>query len=103
MSKNLKDFKTVKSIVEYALQKYPELRDSDKAHTVKIRKYLAGSDTIDLSKIYDLPSQDDIKRIWAWFNQKGMYKSTNPEVLRRRQGRTEEVREALGYNNNGWE
>lgn len=56
------------------LEYYPE----------KIVKLTDGSVAVRLRDLYDLPREDDVKRIRALFNSKGLYMPTDPEVLNKR-------------------
>jgi len=95
---NLKQFKTLKAIVEYALNKYPELRNSDKALTIKIWKYLAWKQYICIDEVMNLPTSDEISRIRRQFNEIWMYYPTNEEVLKQRRLNIFKVQQNLWYN-----
>jgi hypothetical protein len=91
--------KQLKKEVEDILQTYPETRDSDIALTIMVWKiYYSVEDTIELDALYVLPREDNIKRIRAKFNEKGLYLSDNPEVRKKRHQLEEKWRNELGYN-----
>jgi len=87
---------TLKSKVEYCLQKYESTRGCDKNLTNAVwvefyNKHLNRKEKeyyIKLKEVYYLPSLDSISRIRRKFNEKNMYLPNN-EVLAKR-GRQEE-------------
>jgi hypothetical protein len=91
--------KRLKREVEDILKSYPETRNSDIALTIMVWKiYYNVDNKIYLQELYSLPSQDNIKRIRAKFNEKGLYLTELPEVRRKRHQKEEEWRSILGYN-----
>ena len=75
------EIKTLKARVEYCLQEYPESRNSDIHLTIHVwqvfyAEYLRdtsggfGLDSIYLANLFKIPSQDNIKRIRAMFQNK---------------------------------
>jgi len=98
---------TLKKMVEYCLEKYPDTRNSDIKLTNSIwfefyRDELIEVDgelAVKLLHLYKLPKEDNVKRWRAKFqNEKGLYPPTDPEVLRKRQRQEEKMRDELGYN-----
>lgn len=50
-----------------------------------------------LEDLFDLPREDNVKRIRAKFNEEGLYLPTSEEVAKRRNMNIPEWREAMGY------
>lgn len=93
-AKTIRDvYKTLKSQVEFILQVYPETRNSDKLLTwyiwdciyEVIGKTPLGAEFIREELFMKAPSEDNIKRIRAYFNNKEKkYLPTDPKVLKAR-------------------
>lgn len=81
---NFGKYGNLKNAVKHWLETYPELRDCDKALTVRLRQFVLWKDRIKLEEIHNLPSQESIKRIRARFNQEWLYWSKDPAVLKKR-------------------
>ena len=107
---NLSDIKVLKDQVEYFLRNEPVARDSDAMLTLKIwsKWYPANlngfsSDVLNgdmlgaLANLRELPSQDNIKRARAAFNQQGKYYPTNWQIAKRRGIEEDKWRIAMGY------
>jgi hypothetical protein len=84
----------VKRMVESCLQRFPETRNSDVKLTIKIwEEYFPqrifkserGMPAIELYNLFDLPREDNVKRIRAKFNEFGKYLPTSWEVAKQRQ------------------
>lgn len=99
--------KTLKAKIEYCLNKYPDTRNSDTKLTNAVwlefyNDFLIiapdGTASIRLLDLYQLPTQDDIKRWRAKFNSKGKYLPTSLEVFKKRKINEELWRSMLGYN-----
>ena len=92
--------KGLKGKVKMVLIQYPSTRNSDIALTIQIWKMFYGiREEIEVARLYDLPREDNIKRIRANFCQKGRSWAypTTLEVAKRR-GIAEDIwREVLGY------
>lgn len=98
--------KTVKEMVEKCLRNIPETRNSDITLMIEIwRHYFPqrlqevrdGRTGIALQDLYDLPREDNIKRIRATFNHEGKYFPTDWEVAKARGIKEDEWRVSLGY------
>lgn len=98
--------KTIKDQVEFCLRNYPETRDSDITLTIKIWKtfhlqYLRQDDRLNymvpLEYLFELPREDNVKRVRAQFNSEGKYYPTKWEVAKARGIKEDEWRVALGY------
>ena len=91
---------TLKKEVKHVLQNWPETRNSDIALTIKVWQLFYGiRDIVDLSKLYDLPREDNVKRIRAKFCEQGFnwaYPS-NWKIARARKIKEDEWRQKLGY------
>ena len=83
----------LKEKIKYCLQKYPETRNSDVKLTNSIwveyyNKYLirdeCGNLAVKLIDLYELPTQESVKRIRAKLNEQGFYLPTSEEVLKQR-------------------
>jgi len=104
--------KNLKEKVKHCLEKYPETRNSDIKLTNAIwyeyyrnklfldyRDNSSGDLAVRLKDLYNLPREDEIKRIRAYFqNDKKLYLPTSWEVARRRKWKEEEWRSIMGYN-----
>lgn len=89
----------LKDQIEYCLINYPETRNSDIELTICVwTKYYQVGVTIRLAQLYDLPSQDSVKRIRANFqNVDHKYLPTSEMVALERHWKIEEWRALLGY------
>jgi len=84
----------LKEKIKYCLQKYPETRNSDVKLTNSIwveyyNKYLirdeCGNLAVKLIDLYELPRQDDVRRIRAKIqNEEGLLLPTSLEVVKQR-------------------
>lgn len=85
--------------VIHSLHAKPELANSDISLMIYIWRRYHGvdGDSIRLSKLYDLPTQESIKRIRAQLNSVGEYLPTDPKVLEARGLLEKQVRKELGY------
>lgn len=99
--------KVMKGQIEQMLSEYPETRNSDLRLTQAVwwRFYnqyieiIEGKYYISLPNLFNVPSQDDIKRIRAKIqNDEHKYLPTNWEVAKLRHWKEEEYRKFLGYN-----
>lgn len=101
---------SLKKLVIECLEKYPETRNNDITLTLKLwynfyNQHIFSNERseqcIKLDDLYLLPTQDSIKRIRAALqnNKKNpRFLPTNPEVIKKRQRREEQIRSDLGYN-----
>ena len=84
--------KTLKSKIEFCLNKYPDTRNSDIKLTNSIWVEYYGSKLVringrllvHLTDLYELPTQESVKRIRAKLNEQGFYLPTSEEVLKQR-------------------
>ncbi len=93
-------YNTLKKQVEAVLKEYPETRNSDITLTTKIwQRFYGIGDTVELKKLYDLPREDNIKRIRAKFceEKKSWAYPTSLLVAKQRKIKEEEWRGVLGY------
>jgi hypothetical protein len=82
----------LKKKIKYCLQKYPETRNSDIKLTNSIWVEYYGDKLIKindrllvhLTDLYELPTQESVKRIRAKLNEQGLYLPTSEEVLKQR-------------------
>lgn len=97
---------TLKKQVEKILEDYPDTRNSDISLTIEVWKQYypqriktgqGGEQGIWLSDLYDLPREDNIKRVRAHFNAKGKYWPTDIKVALGRGIKEDEWRKQLGY------
>lgn len=97
---------TLKNEIELVLQEIPESRNSDIALMIevwrrfygdKIRISDSGGEYINLKVLYELPREDNIKRVRAAFNAEGRYWPTDLKVARGRGILEDEWRVKLGY------
>ena len=82
-------YETLKNQVERVLQKYPETRNSDITLTIQIWKEFYPTRVMDgkvsLADLYDLPREDNVKRVRAKFqNEENKYLPTVWEIARKR-------------------
>ena len=90
--------KTLKKQVEMVLKSYPETRNSDIALTIRVWKmFYDVRDQIFLNQLYDLPNQDNVKRVRAKFNSEGKYYPTSLEVAKKRKLNEVIWRREMGY------
>ena len=107
--------KELKDQVEKALTKYPTTRNSDITLTIAVWKMFykeyVNDNSINLKDLYDLPREDNIKRIRAKFQQDALeriksgktngdeqcFLPTDPKVAERRNIFGDEWKKALGY------
>jgi len=109
MKKKIKTYaesKTLTDRVEFCLRNYPETRDSDITLTIKIWKmfyllFLRQDGNLNymvpLESLFELPREDNVKRVRAQFNSKGQYYPTNWRVAEARGIKEDDWRVALGY------
>jgi hypothetical protein len=96
------DIKTLKEKVEYVLKRSEKSRNSDTTLMIEIWKWFysehLSGDSIPLKSLYEVPNQDDVKRLRAyWQNDKLMYLPTVWEVAKQRKINEEVWKKALGY------
>lgn len=99
--------KTIKEMVEACLRNIPETRNSDVTLMIAVwKRYypsrihqseISGQERIYLKDLYDLPREDNIKRVRAQFNSEGKYYPTDWKVAKVRGLKEDEWRVALGY------
>mgnify|MGYP000844596995 CR=1 FL=1 len=100
---------TLKDQVEFILTTVPESRNSDITLTIELWKYYypqsvhrgekTGKYYILIDKLFDLPREDNIKRIRAEIqNVEHRYLPTEVAILIERARMSKEWREFLGYN-----
>ncbi len=84
---------TLKQQIEHILKRKPQARNSDIALTICLwETYYTNlvmrgdrdKTFINLDSLYNLPSQDNIKRIRAKFNSEGLYLPTDKRVIKQR-------------------
>lgn len=101
----MKGFTTLKSEVEKVLQKYPKARDDDKwlvyktwceMYPGKVVSTPLGA-AIPFSEMLKLSDEQIIARIRRKFNQKGLYKATDPEVIKARAKKEKKVKQEIVY------
>lgn len=106
MEKTIKQTR-IRDMVEAVLRNIPESRNSDITLMIEVwRRYhnkklltfthLVG-DFVSTSSLYDLPREDNIKRIRAAFNAEGKYYPTDWKVAKKRGLKEDEWRNILGY------
>lgn len=103
----VQEIKTVKAMVERVLEEIPSTRNSDKELTIQLWQiffsehifYERGEKAcIRLESIWDLPSQDSIKRVRAEIqNVEKRLIPTDPEVAEARGWLMDDWKKALGY------
>lgn len=97
--------KTLKGQVEYFLINHPNTRDSDLKLMLNIwykfyPKYIMETPDgkfVNLKYIYELPTQDNIKRLRAKFNEDGKYLTDKPQIRKQRKQKEIEWLFDLGY------
>jgi hypothetical protein len=95
----------LKDQVEWCLQNLPGTRDSDIKLTLNIWKkfYPDKLKVIDdqyyvkAKDLYELPREDNVKRIRAKFNEQDKYLTDNPEIRKQRKQKEIEWLVDLGY------
>lgn len=97
----------LKEKVLVVLASYPETRNSDIALTIAIwRRYYpqaivtsaSGVEGVRLKDLYDLPREDNVKRVRAQIqNVEHRYLPTSWEVAKQRKINEDRWREAMGY------
>lgn len=98
---------TLKKQVEYILKNQAATRNSDIALTIAVwqrffpqrivKSPKSGREFILIKDLYDLPREDNVKRIRAGFNARGKYWPTEAKIAKRRGIKEDEWREELGY------
>lgn len=90
---------TLEQKVERTLTNYPETRNSDIELTIKIwENFHDVKDTVQVRKMFDLPREDNIKRIRARIqNDQHRLLPTSEKVARQRKMNIAKWRERLGY------
>lgn len=98
---------TLKQQIENILRDDPRTRNSDIALTIEVwkryyREKIGFLDrpavpAIALESLYDLPREDNVKRIRAKFNAEGKYWPTDLAVAKGRGILEDKWREAMGY------
>ena|SRR3990167_5086070 len=99
------NIKRLKRTVEDVLSDNPKTRNSDISLTIEIWKrycsaqltYIGGEPYVALGELYGLPREDNIKRIRAALNAKGLYWPTDWKVAKARGINEDRWRIALGY------
>lgn len=97
---------TLKAQVEAILRNIPETRNSDIALMIevwrryypqRIKKGASGEEGVWLKDLFDLPREDNVKRVRAKFNHEGKYFPTDWKVAKGRGIKEDEWRAILGY------
>jgi hypothetical protein len=92
--------KNLKNQVKQILRMYPETRNSDIALTIKLWQVFYGiGEAVNVKNLYDLPREDNVKRIRAKFCEQGFSWAypTELKIALGRQIKEEEWKRALGY------
>ena len=99
--------KNLKAKVLAVLESNPETRNSDIALTIELwRRYYpntiligtSGVEGVRLKDLYDLPREDNVKRVRAQIqNVEHLYLPTSWEVAKQRKINEDRLREAMGY------
>lgn len=112
MTDSVKRIQTLKRMVEEVLQDIPETRDSDIRLTIEIWKRFypqrilmsaTNREMVALDSLYDLPREDNVKRIRAKFQndpEMPLYPPTKLEIALERGFNEETWKKALGYATN---
>ncbi len=90
----------LKKQVKAVLQEYPESRNSDITLMILIwRRFYGVEKYVDLMKLYDLPREDNVKRIRAKYCEEkhNWAYPTDIKIMRARKIKEDEWRSALGY------
>jgi len=92
-----RELKKLKDQVEYCLREIPETRNSDITLTLAVWKEFHGvTGYINVGKLYDLPREDNVKRVRAKFqNELKMFLPTVWEVAKKRGIKREEWEEFI--------
>jgi len=97
----MQTLQTLKSKVEYCLNYFPETRNSDISLTIKIWEEfyptLLNNGMVNIKNLFELPREDNVKRIRAKFNSKGKYLPTDIKIIQARGLKENKWREELGY------
>ena len=89
---------TLKKQVEKILKNHPETRNSDITLMIAVwQNFYNIGPSIRTDQLYDLPREDNIKRIRAQFNARGLYRPTDIKIVRARGLNEDKWRELLGY------
>jgi len=96
---------TLKAMVEKVLTDMPVTRNSDIALTIEIwkryypNKLIMSNDRlyVDTASLFELPREDNVKRIRAQFNADGKYYPTVLEIVKKRSLNEQIWRAELGY------
>ena len=85
--------------VKNILIEYEGARNSDITLTILLwQKFYGVEDSLNVNKLYDLPTQDAIKRYRAEIqNEKGLYLPTDPEILKQRKINEQLWKQELDY------
>ena len=92
--------RNLKEQVKITLMECPESRNSDITLTIEIwKRFYDIRDTVRLNQLYDLPREDNVKRIRAKFCEKGFDWAfpTEWKIAKRRGILEDEWRQTLGY------
>ena len=97
----------LKSQVEYILKEIPDTRNSDITLMIEIwKKYYpsrlktgsTGEQGVWLKDLYELPREDNCKRIRAHFqNDLNLYLPSDPKIVKQRRINEDKWREFMGY------
>lgn len=95
----------LKDQVEWCLKNIPSTRDSDIKLTLNIWwrffpksiKQIDGEYFVRAKDMYDLPREDNVKRIRAKFNEQGEYLTDKPQIRKQRKQKEIEWLHDLGY------
>ena len=90
----------IKEKVKKVLMEYPETRNSDIALTIQVwRMFYGVDDVVNVKQLYDLPREDNIKRIRASFCQKGRsWAYPTKLIIAKKRSIAEDIwRQMLGY------
>lgn len=95
----------LKDQVEWCLKNIPDTRDSDIKLTLNIwhrfypnsLKQIDGVYYVKAKDLYDLPREDNVKRIRAKFNESGEYLTDKPQIRKQRKQKEIEWLYDLGY------
>lgn len=98
--------KPFKDMVEECLRNIPETRNSDitlmieiwkRYFSQKVRKGATGKEGVWLEDLYELPREDNVKRVRAKLNAQGKYYPTDWKVAKARGIKEDIWRQELGY------
>ena len=95
----------LKDQVEYCLQYIPATRDSDIKLTLNVWKCfyannmhkIEGEYYVKVKDMYELPREDNVKRLRGKFNEEGKYLTDKPEIRKQRKQKEIEWLSDLGY------